>query len=367
MYSTTRSTWYIDWYSFFLIIIISMCGLACIYSSTYDPLFPLSVFFKKQTIGIFLGSILYWMCTLLDYRTLMRGSYFCYFIVLGLLCFTLIKGSVGMGAQRWINLVYFKLQASELAKIFFPAFISYYFFTHEETHYGTIIHFIPLLGMLGLSFILIRMQPDLGTALIIAFSGITMLALAGLSKRFFFWSVIILLLGSPLLWNTLKPYQKKRIEVFLGYGTTQKERYQIEQAIIAVGSGGAVGKGFLNGTQNRLQFLPESRTDFIFAVLCEEWGFLGALGIIACYLFLFLRSFFMILTIKTPYAQLLAMGLLLPILFSVCINIAMVLGMLPIVGIPLPFFSYGLSNLLISFASLGWIQGIYSQQQLYIA
>ncbi|EKD48703.1 MAG: hypothetical protein ACD_64C00177G0001, partial [uncultured bacterium] len=144
--------------------------------------------------------------------------------------------------------------------------------------------------------------------------------------------------------------------------TTHKERYQIEQATIAIGSGGLTGKGFSNGTQNTLQFLPESRTDFIFAVICEEWGFAGALSLLLLYLLLFLRTIFLIPAITEPHAQLLAIGLLLHIILSALINIGMVLGLLPIVGIPLPLLSYGLSNLLISFGSLGWIQGIYMQQ-----
>jgi rod shape determining protein RodA len=168
-------------------------------------------------------------------------------------------------------------------------------------------------------------------------------------------------ISTPVVWYSLKPYQRDRISVFIGQGTTQKERYQIEQATIAIGSGGFWGKGLLQGTQNRLQFLPESRTDFIFAVLCEEWGFFGALFVLALYTLLFVRLLFMVQSIATPYVQFLAFGLLIHLLISALINICMVIGLLPIVGIPLPLMSYGLSNLLISCISLGWIQGIYTQ------
>jgi rod shape determining protein RodA len=146
--------------------------------------------------------------------------------------------------------------------------------------------------------------------------------------------------------------------VFLGEGDARKERYQIEQSYIAVGSGGLCGKGFLKGTQNTLQFLPESRTDFIFAVVCEEWGFLGALIILWLYLLLFYRFLTIIGTIKDFYAQLLAVGLIIHIIISTFMNIGMALGLLPIVGIQLPFMSYGVTYLWITFASLGWFNSI---------
>ncbi len=362
MQTSLRSYWYVDAFSFSLTFAIAAIGLLFVFSATQTPEQHLSLFFKKQAIGLSMGIVIYWLFTIVDYRSLLRWGYFGYFAVIGLLFFTLIKGSIGMGAQRWINLFFFKLQPSELAKPLFPAFVSYYLYTNHETHHQNWKNFIPLLAILALSILLILKQPDLGTALIILISGFTLLWLAGLSKKFFLYGSLVLAIATPLLWHMLKPYQKNRIAVFLGYGTTQKEGYQMDQAMIAVGSGSLYGKGLCNGTQNRLQFLPESRTDFIFAVICEEWGFLGAFTLLALYALLFLRSLFMIRFIEVPHAQLLAMGLLLHIMLCAGINIAMVLGLLPIVGIPLPFLSYGLSNLLISFGSLGWIQGIYSQQ-----
>ena len=268
-----------------------------------------------------------------------------------------------MGAQRWINLFFFKFQPSELTKPLFPAFFAYYLFTHKETHYSPLRDMAPIIGILFLSFVLIMKQPDLGTALLILFSGLILLWLAGLPKKFFLYGFILFTLTAPLSWYMLKPYQRSRIAVFLGYGTTQRERYQLEQAAIAIGSGGLRGKGFLKGTQNTLQFLPAGRTDFIFAVIAEEWGFLGALFVLFLYALLFIRSFLMIQYIDPPYVQLLALGLLIHLVLSAIINICMVLGMLPIVGIPLPLMSYGLTNLWISFISLGWLQGIYVQHR----
>ena len=211
---------------------------------------------------------------------------------------------------------------------------------------------------MALSFILIRKQPDLGTALVLLFCGLIIIWLAGINKSFFIYGGLILLITAPLSWHFLKPYQKQRVLVYVGQGDSRKERYQIEQSQIAIGSGGFFGKGLLKGTQNKLQFLPESRTDFIFSVIAEETGFAGALLIIILFSVLFFQLLWIALSIKSPFVQLLAIGLTLPIIISTLINIGMVTGLMPTVGIPLPFISYGLSNLWVNFASLGWFNAI---------
>jgi len=264
-----------------------------------------------------------------------------------------------MGAKRWVNLIFFKLQPSELAKLFFPAYVVNYLHIQKKTVIHSFGLFIPLLSMLVLSFILILKQPDLGTALIVLISGLTLCWLAELDKRFFLYGIALSVIMTPLIWSfVLHDYQKHRILVFFGQGNQKKEGYQIEQARIAIGSGGLWGKGLFNGTQNKLRFLPESRTDFIFAVIGEEWGLIGALSILLCYLALFFRSFFLITQIKDIYAQLFASGLIIHLLLATIINICMVLAIVPIVGIPLPLMSYGLSNLWITFACLGVLQNI---------
>lgn len=360
-----------DWFGFLLILIISCIGLLFVYSATYKPDAPYSSFFQKQALGLIGGLVIYIFFCMMDYRSLMRWGYFAYMAVIGLLIFTIIKGSIGMGGQRWINVFgLFKFQPSELAKLLFPAFATYYFIGEEDTSDKPFKRFVPVLIILGVSFILILKQPDLGTGLILAFSGTVMLWLTGISKKFFIISFILGVLCAPILWNVLKPYQRQRIAVFLGEGDVKKERYQLEQAKIAIGSGGLWGKGFLKGTQNKLLFLPESRTDFIFAVVCEEIGFIGALCILGLYLLLFFRFFFIVSSINIPFIQLLATGIIIHIVISALINICMVLGLLPVVGIPLPLMSYGVSNLWITFASLGWFNGIamrrfYMGQQSY--
>ncbi len=362
MFLLNRSYLYkFDWISFFATFFLGLTGLFFVMSSTYMPEDPYSIFFKKQAFGLIAGFIIYLTFCFLDYRTLMRYGYFAYFGVLLLLIFTIIKGSIGMGAQRWINLGFIKLQPSELSKLFLPAFISYYFYTHHDKH-KTIGDFMPIICILLCTFTLVLKQPDLGTAIIIVVSGAILLMHAEFPKRWFIGIMLLGVISAPLSWRILKPYQKKRIMVFLGHGDAHKERYQIEQSKIAIGSGGYFGKGYCKGTQNIFQFLPESRTDFIFAVIAEEWGFFGALFILLLFLTLVLRLLYITNIIIDPNIQLLALGLSMHIILSIFINIFMVIDLLPIVGSPLPLMSYGLSNLWVVLASLGWVNGIAMRQ-----
>jgi len=351
-----------DWISFLLTLTIALIGLIFIYSATCQTGQPFSIFFKKQLFGIISGTFLYLFFSFVDYRQLMRFGYFLYFVIIGFLIFTIIKGSIGMGAKRWIDLVFFKWQPSELAKLFFPAFASYFLLTQKESFNFSFRDFIPVLITLAISTLLILKQPDLGTSLIILFSGLIMVWLAGIGKKFFLYTTLITAICTPLCWQMLRPYQKKRVAVFLGYGESKKERYQIEQSHISIGSGGLKGKGFLQGTQNRLLFLPESRTDFIFSVLCEEFGFLGAFLVILLYFLLFFRTFWIITKIHSPFVQLFAVGIVAHIFLSAIVNMLMVTGLLPVVGMPLPLMSYGLSNLWTTFISLGWLNSIKIQK-----
>jgi len=264
-----------------------------------------------------------------------------------------------------LGFFFFKLQPSELTKLLLPSFIVYYLYTHQKAPHYNFADFLPILSITFVSFVLILKQPDLGTALIVLFSCLLICWIAGITKKFFIYSFLFLIFTAPLSWHILKPYQRNRIAVFLGQGNTKKERYQIEQATIAIGSGGLRGKGLLRGTQNKLRFLPEGRTDFIFAVLAEELGLIGAFGILFLYALLFYRSFLIIQQIKDWYIQLFAIGIIMHIILSTFINIGMVLGLLPIVGIPLPLMSYGISNLWITFASFGLFQNIAMQRGKY--
>jgi len=349
---------YFDWLSFLIIIILSGIGLLFVFSATYKVEQPVSLFFKKQLFGLGSGLCIYLLFCLIDFKTLMRWGYFIYFAVIGILFFTIIKGSMGMGAQRWLDIGIIKVQPSELAKLFFPTYAAYYFFTEKDTLNFTPSQFTPVLITLAISCILILKQPDLGTALLILFSGLLMIWLAGIDRKFLLLGLLFVVSTAPITWHLLKSYQKQRVLVFFGYGDSKKERYQIEQSQIAIGTGGWRGSGFLQGTQNKLQFLPESRTDFIFSVIAEETGFLGVLTVILLFSILFIRLFIVIISIRSPFIQLLATGVISHIIFAMIINVCMVIGLLPIVGIPLPLISYGLSNLWVTFASLGLFNSI---------
>lgn len=359
---TQRNFYYFDFVQLILIICLLLLSIAFVYSATYSVSIPCSVFFKKQCVGVATGLCLYAIACIVNHQTFIKASQAGYSVILCLLAFTLLKGSIGMGAQRWIDLGFFKFQPSELTKIFFPPFALSFFLEQEEI---SLLSIVRIMGILIISFILIAKQPDLGTALILLFSGLILLWICNaLSNSFFIMVSFVLLLITPLLWQTLKPYQKQRIAVFLGYGDIQKEAYQREQALIAIGSGGIFGKGFLQGSQNKLQFLPEGRTDFIFAVICEELGLLGAILIIILYSILFYRFYTRIIRLTNKNAQLFATGVILHIIISMIINCAMVLGMLPIVGIPLPLVSYGITHLWITLVSLGVFQNI-TMNRLY--
>lgn len=353
-----RYTLYFDWISFGAMLALASIGLLFVYSATHLPHQPYSLFFKKQLFGMLSGMGIYILFTCLDYRRLARIGYFAYLATMCLLLFTVISGSIAMGGRRWIQLGFFKFQPSELAKLFLPSFISYYLFIQNDSFIYTIKNFIPLLAIIGISFLLVAKQPDLGTALLVLGTGLIMCWLAGMPRKYFMFGILFIMVTAPISWKLLKPYQKQRIAVFLGQGQEQNERYQIEQSKIAIGSGGLFGKGLLKGTQNTLLFLPESRTDFIFAVVCEEWGLVGALLVLSLFALLFIRILSIIGNIKQPFTQLLGYGLLMPCILAAIINMAMVMGLLPAVGIPLPLMSYGITHIWITFAALGWLQSI---------
>ena len=273
---------YFDWISFITMLMILALGLLFVFSSTYRVELPFSIFFKKQLFGAVSGIVLYFIFCVKDFRNVARFAYYTYFGILILLAYTVVGGWIGMGAKRWISLYFIRFQPSELVKLFLPMFIAIHFLGNsDEKHViKTAVPFKKFLfplGVLFISFGLILKQPDLGTALIVLFSGLTMMWFIGINRKILVSSVLVVTLCFPVFWTFLKPYQKQRISVLFGYGDAKNERYQIEQSKIAIGSGGITGKGILNGTQSKLRFLPEDHTDFIFSVVCEEWGFLGAL------------------------------------------------------------------------------------------
>lgn len=353
MIDNRRMFRYFDWVSFLLIICLVSIGLLFVYSATYHAEKSLSIFFKKQVFGVCSGLILYIVACKIQPNTLVRIGFIGYIITGIALCYTIASGWLAMGARRWISFYVVRIQPSEMVKLCLPAFFGYLW--REQ---GKVPSYILPLVSLSITFVLILKQPDLGTGLVILLVGLTLLWHKGLPRSIFIGMFVGSLLLSPVLWQRLHTYQKKRILVLLGYGDAQGSRYQIQQSKIAIGSGQLTGKGYLKGTINKLSYVPEDHTDFIFAVIAEEWGFLGGLFIIILFTTLFTRLLVMISWLKDGTDQTVALGLLLPIIASTIVNIGMVIGMLPIVGIPLPLCSYGISNMWVTLASLGWIQSI---------
>ena len=279
-----------------------------------------------------------------------------------LLIAVLFVGKSSKGAQRWLDFKLFRLQPSELMKIIVPLMLAWFF---SQKSLPSSLKDLAIAGILLLiPGLLIARQPDLGTALMVMFSGCAVIFFAGISYRILGLMLSVTLISGPFLWHMLHEYQKLRVLNFL-----DPERdplgsgYHIIQSKIAIGSGGLLGKGYLNGTQSHLHFLPEHATDFIFSVFCEEFGFVGAIGLIILFTCIIYRCLKTALSAHDTFARMLTISLTMNFFLSSFVNIGMVTGILPVVGIPLPLISYGGSSLLVFFASFGMIMSVYADSK----
>ena len=282
------------------------------------------------------------------------SSYFVYFIILLLLIWVSIYGIKVSGAQRWINLYFIVLQPSELMKIGVILCLAKYYHRLKIDNVNSSVSILVALAIILIPIILVLSQPDLGTSILIALSGLIILWLVGVKIKYFFISFITFLISLPFIISFLKPYQKLRILTFLdpdrdplGAG------YQIIQSKIAIGSGGLNGKGFLKGTQSYLDFLPEKHTDFIFTLFSEEFGFLGSVGLLILYTIIIIRIIRIGVISRSNFSKLFCFGFAFAIFIYIIVNLSMVLGLLPIVGSPLPIMSYGGSSMLATMIGFG--------------
>ena len=274
-------------------------------------------------------------------------AYLFYIIILGFLFWASLYGIKASGSQRWINLYFINLQPSELMKVAIIICLAKYYHRAQLREVNTFQHIFVALIILILPIMLVITQPDLGTSILIALSGLVIMWLAGLNVKYFSYSFIALLISMPFVISFLKPYQKLRILTFLNPDRDPLgSGYQIIQSKIAVGSGGFTGKGFLQGTQSYLEFLPEKHTDFIFTLFAEEHGFLGSLGLLLIYIIIIYRIIKIGTISRSYFSKLFCFGYGSAIFFYVSVNMSMVLGLLPIVGSPLPIMSYGGSSML---------------------
>ena len=356
--------WGISFSYVLLICILAAVGIVMLYSAANGNWRPWA---SAQLMRFGLGFGVMLVMAFVDIKVFLRFSYWFYFIVLGLLFVVEVAGYVGMGAQRWINLGFMKLQPSELMKIALVMALARYFnsvtLQSIESIKGIIIPLIMVLLPVGLVLI----QPDLGTALMLLFTAGAMFFVVGIQLWKFGLVIAGVITSLPIAWQFLHTYQKNRVLTFLDperdpLGTG----YHIIQSKIALGSGGIFGKGFLNGTQSHLNFLPEKHTDFIFTMLSEEFGIIGAVFVILINFLIIAYSYVFALRTASYYGKLLAIGLTTSYFLYVIINIAMVLGLLPVVGVPLPLISYGGTVILSVMTSFGIILAVNTNRNINI-
>ena len=342
------------------LILLCGFGLMVLYSASSESLAQV----QRQAIRLALACVVMLVVAQIPPAQLRRWSPWLYAISLLLLLAVLLVGEVGKGAQRWLDLGFFRFQPSELAKLAVPMMIAW--FLAEKSLPPGWKRLLAAGVMTLLPVLLIARQPDLGTSLLVASAGLFVLFLAGLSGRFIVGMVVTAIPVGWALWEWgMRDYQRDRVLTFLNpesdpLGTG----YHIIQSKIAIGSGGLYGKGWLNGTQSHLEFLPERTTDFIFAVLSEEFGLTGVLLLLALYLFIILRGLYIATQAQDTFSRLLGGALTLVFFVYLFVNTGMVSGILPGVGVPLPLVSYGGTSLVTIMAGFGILMSVHTHRKL---
>jgi rod shape determining protein RodA len=349
-----------DWVMLLMLLLVGGMALINLFSSTHIVESGASSIFYKQMIFFAAGMVLIMVILTQDYQRIIKLGYAFYGAILLLLLYTMLFVKPILGAQRWIDLGFFNLQPSEPAKLALILVLASCYATTDVTDGYRLRDLIKPGVLVALPFVLIAKQPDLGTALICAIVFVSMTLYVRLR-----WGTLAILSSTALLcifvgWKfLLKEYQRKRIETFLNpEADIMNHGYQIMQSKIAVGSGKIFGKGFLEGTQGHLQFLPEKHTDFAFAVWAEEWGFAGSLFFLSCYFFMIIWGINVAMSAKDKLGSILAFGCVMLIFWQAVINLCMIMGFLPVVGVPLPIFSYGGSSLLTNMIAIGIIMNV---------
>ncbi len=341
--------------------LLALCafGLVVLYSASGQDLAQV----ERQAMRLAIAFGVLFALSQVHPHTLRRWSPWLYLAGILMLALVLVMGAVGKGAQRWLDLGFMRFQPSELVKLATPMMIAWYLSGRSLPPNWK--QLLVSLALIALPVVLIARQPDLGTAILVASSGLFVLFLAGMSWRLIFGLLLSAAAAAPVLWHFMRDYQRKRVLTFmnpesdpLGAG------YHIIQSKIAIGSGGLYGKGWLNGTQSQLEFLPERHTDFIFAVLGEEFGLVGAGILLLLYLFVILRGLQIASQAQDSYSRLLAGALVLVFFVYLFVNTGMVSGLLPVVGVPLPLVSYGGTSLVTLMAGFGMLMSIHTHRKL---
>lgn len=342
---------HLNWGLMLLVLAVSCVGFAALYSAAGGSFSPWA---SKQMMRFGVAAIGMVIIALIDLKWWFRLTWPLYFLGLFLLIIVEVMGQIGMGAQRWINLGFMQLQPSELMKIVVVMALARYFHTAAiEDMRRLPFLVIPMLVIMA-PVALVLLQPDLGTSLMIVMVGAAMLFIAGASIWLYIGGAVIAAASIPVAWHFMHDYQKQRVMTFLNPESDPLGAgYHITQSKIALGSGGVSGKGFLEGTQSRLNFLPEKQTDFIFTLWAEEQGLFGGAMLLLLFGLIFFYGLWIALRCRQNFARYLALGLSINFSLYVFINIAMVMGLIPVVGAPLPLISYGGTSMLAALIGFG--------------
>ncbi|MCD6264702.1 MAG: rod shape-determining protein RodA [Deltaproteobacteria bacterium] len=349
-----------DWILLAILIFIGLLSVFNLYSATHSiGSMGGSHVYIKQICWYAIGFFILLLMTTFDYHVLDRLAYPLFFISLIFLLVVLRFGKVTYGSQRWLSLGYFSIQPSEMVKISIIIVLAKYFSNSERTGNYRLRDLTKPLILIAIPFVMIVYQPDLGTALVLLIVSISIVIFVNVNWKSIAIFLSLSFLSAPFFWITLQEYQKKRIITFLRPDLDPLgAAYHVTQSKIAIGSGLLWGKGFLKGTQTRLHFLPQQHTDFSFSVLAEEWGFVGSAVILLVYLFLILWCLNIAKSSKDKFGTLIVVGVAALVFWHLIINVSMVIGLLPVVGIPLALFSYGGSSVISTMAAMGLVMNI---------
>lgn len=359
----------IDLNFIFVILALNVIGLINLYSATHGPNSKdVESLFVNQIVWLLAGWCLFFIVTLIDYAIVSKIAILAYVLNVGALLYVTFFGNVALGAQRWIHLGFFKYQPSETIKLALIMLLAKILATRTVNGPGMGLRemFIPLVCLV-FPFVLIVEQPDLGTAMMVSAISITMIFFAKIRRALLVSAVVLGLAGIWGAWHfVLRDYQKNRVINFISpENDPLKTGYNSIQSKIAVGSGKFVGKGFRKGTQSQLEFLPERHTDFIYSVLSEEHGFVGSVATVGLFCLLFIIMIRIAMNARDKFGALLCVGVFGYIFWHMFVNIGMVIGLLPIVGVPLPLLSYGGSSMLTTMLGMGLISSVAYRRYLF--
>lgn len=341
------------------LLVLMAAGLAILYSASDGSVDIV----QRQVVRLAIAFAVMFIVAQIPQQQLYLWAPWFFALGIILLILVLVAGDVGKGAQRWLNLYVIRFQPSEMMKLVTPLMLAWYLC---EKHYPPKLSSLFIsLGLVILPTMLIARQPDLGTSLLVAAAGIFVVFFGGLSWRVLFGFLLSMLALIPVLWQFMHDYQKQRVLTLLNPESDPLgSGYHIIQSKIAIGSGGLYGKGWLNGTQSQLDFLPERTTDFIYAVFAEEFGLMGAIVLLSLYAFIIIRGLYIATKAKDSFGRLLAGSLSLTFFVYLFVNVSMVSGILPVVGVPLPLVSYGGTSMVTLMAGFGMLMSISTNRRL---